>query len=125
MVNILFFTKPEYKEIILPFTYDNNPEDLNAGLVSIEAYGNILGETKYCYASYVVKLKYIDEIVALLKNCSDRTVKVILKIKKEKVVDFKIDLDSLAEAYNDERFKSLELSAWGLNNKRFKDLESR
>lgn len=118
----MFFTKPEYREIVLPLIYDNNPEDLYAGMISIEAYGNILGENKYCYASYLVNLEFIDEMAALLKNSSDKTVKVILKIKKEKVKDFKIDLDSLAEAYNDERFKSFELVCWGLNDKSFKHI---
>lgn len=121
VVDILFFTKPEYREITLPFIYESNSEDLYAGMISIEAYGNISGEKKYCYASYLVNLEFIDEIAALLTNTSDKTVKVILKIKKEKIKDFKIDLDSLAEAYNDERFKSLELFCWGLNNKSFKD----
>lgn len=118
---MFFFTKSEYREITLPFIYDNNPEDLYAGMISIEAYGNILGEKKYCYASYLVNLDFIDEIATLLTNSSDKTVKVILKIKKEKIKDFKIDLDSLVEAYNDDRFKSLELFCWGLNNKSFKD----
>ena len=119
---MLFFKKTEYREITLPFIYDNNPEDLYAGLISIEAYGDVLGANKYCYASYLVNLKFIDEISELLKNSSDKTVKVILKIKNEKVKDFKIDLNSLAEAYNDEKFKSFELFGWGLNDESFKDL---
>ncbi|MGN0473860.1 MAG: hypothetical protein ACI4IJ_02100 [Acutalibacteraceae bacterium] len=123
-VNISFLKKTEYREIILPFIYDDNPEDLHAGLISIEAYGNISGENKYCYVSYLVNLKFINEIAALLKNSSDKTVKVILKVKNGRAKDFKIDLDSLAEAYNDERFKSFELFCWGLNNKSFKDFNS-
>lgn len=118
----MFFTKPEYKEIDLPFIYENNPEDIEAGMVTIEAYGNIFGETKYCYVSYFVDLNYIDEIAALLKDSSDKTVKVILKIKKGKAKDFKIDLNSLAEAYHDERFKELELVGWGLNDKSYREL---
>lgn len=117
----LFFTKPEFKEIKLSFVYDNNPDDLYAGMVSIEAYGNISGEKKYCYASYLVNTEFIDEISALLNDSYDKTVKVILKIKKGKVKDFKIDLDSLARSYNDERFRSLELVGWGLNDKSFRD----
>lgn len=117
----MFFTKPEFKEIKLSFVYDNNPDDLYAGMVSIEAYGNISGEKKYCYASYLVNTEFIDEISALLNDSYDKTVKVILKIKKGKVKDFKIDLDSLARSYNDERFRSLELVGWGLNDKSFRD----
>ena len=45
---MLFFSKPEYKEMILPFTYEDNPEELYAGILSIEVYANILGEYKYC-----------------------------------------------------------------------------
>lgn len=119
----MFFTKYEYKEIMLPIVYDNNSDDLYAGLISIEAYGNISGENKYCFASYSADLKFIDELAALLKNSYGKSVKVILKIKKGKIKDFKIDLDSLAKAYNDERFKQLELVGWGLNDKSFKEID--
>lgn len=118
------FSKTEYKEIILPFIYDNNSDDLYAGMVSIEAYGNVLGENRYCYASYVVNLEYIDEIAARLKSSFNKTVKVIFKIKKGNIKDFKIDLNSLAEACGDERFTTLELAGSGLNNKSFRELNS-
>ena len=65
--------------------------------------------------------KIIDEIVNSLKNNPDKTIKVILKIKKGKLKDFKIDLGSLAEVCNNEKFKSLELIGWGLNDKSFED----
>ena len=52
---------------------------------------------------------------------SYKTIKVILKIKKGKLKDFKIDLGSLAEVCNNEKFKSLELIGWGLNDKSFED----
>lgn len=118
----MFGAKVEYKEMTLPFIYDDNPEDLYAGMISIEASGVILGERKFCYASYVADLNYIDELAGLLRNGLGKTVKVIFKMKKGKVKDFKIDLDSLAEAFNDERFKKLEAAGWGLNDKSYKEL---
>ena len=71
----MLFAKSEYKEIILPFVYDNNPDDLYARMISIEAYGNIDGENKYCYASYLADLEFIDELSAVLKNSYDKTLK--------------------------------------------------
>ena len=38
------FTKPKYKELMLPFQYVENDEDFEAGIISLEAYGNVLGE---------------------------------------------------------------------------------
>lgn len=58
----------EYKENMLPFVYDSNPKDLYAGILGIEAYGNILSENKYFYASYEVDVKFIYELATLLKD---------------------------------------------------------
>ena len=44
----------EYKEEMLPFVYDSNPEDLYAGILGIEAYGNILSENKYLTVSCLI-----------------------------------------------------------------------
>lgn len=124
----MLFTKPTYEKIKLPFILDDDPEDRKAGLISVETYGNVLGHAKYCYASYRLKnpLMYdngdYEQMIDLLKNSTDKTIKVILKIKKGMPKDFKIDVTSLAEAYNDERFNSLELVGWGLNDKSFKEL---
>ena len=132
----MLFSKTEYKEIFLPFKYEREEpkiselqggkysyakDEIYRGSIGIEAYGNIFGENKYCYSLYSADEKIIDEIVNSLKNNPDRTVKVILKIKKEKLKDFKIDLGSLAEVCNNEKFKSLELIGWGLNDKSFED----
>lgn len=134
----MLFSKAEYKEIILPFKYEREEiriselqggkysyekDEIYRGSIGIEAYGNIFGENKYCYSLYSADEKIIDEIVDLLKNNPDKTVKVILKIKKGKLKDFKIDLDSLAEVYNNEKFKLLELLGWGLNDKSFEDIK--
>ncbi len=132
----MLFSKTEYKEIFLPFKYEREEpkiselqggkysyakDEIYRGSIGIEAYGNIFGENKYCYSLYSADEKIIDEIVNSLKNNPDKTIKVILKIKKGKLNDFKIDLGSLAEVCNNEKFKSLELIGWGLNDKSFED----
>lgn len=48
--------------------------------------------------------------------------KIIFKTKKGKIKAFKIDLDSLAQAYNDDRFKALKLLGWGVNDSSFRDM---
>lgn len=113
----------EYKEKMLPFVYDSNTEDLYAGILGIEAYGNILSENKYFYASYEVDVEFIDELATLLKDSYGKEIKFIFKIKKGKIKAFKIDLDSLAKVYNDDRFKKLELLGWGVNDSSFKDMK--
>lgn len=132
----MLFSKTEYKEIFLPFKYEREEpkiselqggkysyakDEIYRGSIGIEAYGNIFGENKYCYSLYSADEKIIDEIVNSLKNNPDKTIKVILKMKKGKLKDFKIDLGSLAEVCNNEKFKSLELIGWGLNDKSFED----
>lgn len=132
----MLFSKTEYKEIFLPFKYEREEpriselqggkysyakDEIYRGSIGIEAYGNIFGENKYCYSLYSADEKIIDEIVNSLKNNSNKNIKVILKIKKGKLKDFKIDLGSLAEVCNNEKFKSLELIGWGLNDKSFED----
>ena len=132
----MLFSKTEYKEIFLPFKYEREEpkiselqggkysyakDEIYRGSIGIEAYGNIFGENKYSYSLYSADEKIIDEIVNSLKNNPDKTIKVILKIKKGKLKDFKIDLGSLAEVCNNEKFKSLELIGWGLNDKSFED----
>lgn len=81
------FKKKEYKEVMLPFKYVYMEEDDNT-FIGIEAFGSILGETKYCYASYVLKDTNMydngdyEDIVSMLKNDnSDKMVKVKIKIK--------------------------------------------
>ena len=127
----MLFSKTEYKELFLPFIYDYNPDDIENGIISIEAYGNVFGEEKYCYANYDLSKKEMydngeyEQIIRLLKNSPDKNIKITFKIKREKIKNFKIDLDSLAAVYNDERLKLLELLGWGLNDKSFKELENR
>ncbi len=127
----MFFTKPAYEEINLPFRLIDVPDDLEAGLINIEAYGNVFGKNKYCYAFYELKsAKMYDngdfkQMIELLKNSIGKTVKVIIKLKKGVPKDFKIDINSLAEVYCDERFKSLSLLGWGFNDQSYKELSSK
>ena len=119
----MFFTKPTYEEIRLPFRFVDVPADLELGLINIEAYGNIFGKNKYCYAWYELKNKKMygngdfEQMIDLLKHSTDKIVKVTIKLKKGVPKDFNIDVNSLAEAYNDGRFKSLSLLGWGFNDK--------
>ena len=123
----MLFSKPEYKEIMLPFRYINDPEDLEAGIISIEAYGHVFREQKYCYASYNLDNPNMyengdyEEMIKLLKVSDGKMVKVIIKVKKGMPKDFKIDVNSLVEEYNDERFKALELGGWGFFDKSFEE----
>ena len=66
-----------------------------------------------------------EQMIELLKNSKDKTVKVIIKLKKGVPKDFKIDVNSLAEVYCDERFTALSLLGWGFNDKSYKELSSR
>ena len=117
------FAKPTYQEISLPFRLIENPADFSAGMISIEAYGNVFGAEKYCYACYELKNSEMyengafDEMLKLLRNSTDKTLKVMIKLKKGMPKDFKIDVASLAEAYGDERFNTLALLGRGFHDK--------
>ncbi len=122
----MLFEKPVYKyqemRFILDEFSDYEPDDEKC-LIDIEAYGNIDGEMKYCYSSFSLKKQEMYEngdfesMLNLLRTPENKTVLVKLKYKKGIVKDFRLMLDSLAKAYNDERFLQLELTGWGLNDK--------
>lgn len=126
----MFFTKPTFEEIRLPFRFIEIPDDLECGIINIEAYGNTFGKKKYCYAYYELKYSKMyhngefEQMVKLLKNSANKTVKVIIKVKKGIPKDFKLDINSLVEVYNDERFKSLSLLGWGFNDKSYEELSA-
>lgn len=109
-------------ELMLPYRYIQPEEDIEAGAISIIAYGSVLGVPKTCYATYIMKkaVMYIngdyEELIDLLKDHEGREVKVLFKIKNEKAKDFKIDLSSFASLYHDDRFINLELVCWGLSD---------
>lgn len=119
------FSKPEYVETEMDFVYDiyTQPEEADNGVISIEAYGNILDTYKYVVLSYSLKDMSLydnggyEEMTGLLKNTAGKKVKVRFKIKGGKIKDAQILIESLADAYNDERFLKLELLGWGVSDK--------
>lgn len=120
------FTRCEYKETYLPFIYVEDEEEFKSGVVSIEAFGEIDGIMRFFDVSYSIPSKYSDEeydfLVGKLKENQNQSVRVSLKYKKDKLKDFTIDLASLAMICNDERFKDMEIIAWGINEKSLRDL---
>lgn len=125
----MLFSRPEYEEIMLPFRYVKDPSDPDeAGLIDLEAYGSVFGETKYIYASYSLKHPNMyengdyEQMIELLKNTVGKMVKVVVKLKKGEAKDAKIDIDSIAEAFSDERFGALELLSWGFNDRSFEEM---
>ena len=119
----MLFSKPEYKEIMMPFKFDDSSDDFACGGISIEAFGDVFGEKKYCYASYTLKDKKMydngeyEQLRKLLADADGKNVKVVFKLIKGKTKDFKMDLDSLAKSCGDDRFRTLELVGWGMNHK--------
>ncbi len=119
------FSKPEYVEVEMDFVYDTytQPEEVDNGFISIEAYGNILDTYKYVTSSYSLKDMSLydnggyEEMTELLRDTRDKKVKVRFKVKDGKIKEAKILIESLADAYNDERFLKLELLGWGVADK--------
>ena len=115
----------------MPFILDEftdcTPDDEKC-LIDIEAYGNIDGQMKYCYSSFSLKKPEMYEngdfenMLNLLRASENKTVLVKLKYKKGILKDFRLMSESLAKAYNDERFLQLELTGWGLNEKSCKTI---
>lgn len=128
---MIFFEKPIYKYQNMPFILDEftdcTPDDEKC-LIDIEAYGNIDGQMKYCYSSFSLKNPEMYEngdfesMLNLLRASENKTVLVKLKYKKGILKDFRLMSESLAKAYNDERFLQLELTGWGLNEKSCKTI---
>lgn len=127
---MFLFKKPEYKYKEMSFILDDFsiPEpDSERCLIDIEAYGEIDGEMKYCYSSYSLKNSEMYEngdyesMLNLLRTPDNKTVLIELKYKNGKLKSFKLQIESLAKAYNDDRFLQLELLGWGLNDKSCKD----
>ena len=120
------FTKPIHKEISLPFIHDcygdDYKESLEAGLIDIEAYGSIDGMHKYLYSSFSLKKASMydngdyEQMLDILTLNQSRQVLITLKYKKDRLVDFKLSLESLAKACDDSRFLELELIASGIND---------
>lgn len=128
---MFLFEKPVYKYQEMHFILDdflNHEPDDERCLIDIEAYGYIDGEMKYCYSSFSLKKQEMydngdfESLLNLLRIPGNKTVLVELKYKKGIVKDFRLILESLAKAYNDERFLQLELTEWGINDKSCKEI---
>ena len=125
------FSKPTYKEVSLPFIHDCYAEEyaeyLEAGLVDIEACGVIDGKQKYFYASFSLKKPNMydngdyEQMIELLKASEGKLATLRLKYKKDRLVSFMLLPESLAQAYEDDRFLQLELAGWGINDISCKD----
>lgn len=109
--------KPEYKEMMLPYTYDENDDEASGGMFYLEFYANVLGEYKYSGISYLTKADYPEAMAEKLVAHQGEWVKVIFKIKNDKVKKVEIDLDHLAQVCGDEGFKNMEIIAWGYDTK--------
>ncbi|MGN0588337.1 MAG: hypothetical protein ACI4KO_02285 [Ruminiclostridium sp.] len=130
---MFLFKKPEYKYIELGFILDDfsiQESDSERITIDIEAYGEIDGKMRYCYSGFTLKDPKMYEngdfesMLDLLRNPDNKTVLIELKYKNGNLKDFRLKTESLAKAYNDERFLQLDLIGWGLNDISCKDMNN-
>ena len=117
---MIFGGKAEYKKEELPFCYIKNKEDIELGGITIEAYGKIDGEMKYLSATFILsdpKMYDRNDYKDMMRVMEETKVVLDLKYKKERLVDFKLDSESLAKNLNDERFNKIEILITGIDNK--------
>ena len=113
------FSKKTRKETNLPFVLIENVEEMEAGFVTLEMYGAIDGNMKY----YTLKKQFMyedgsyEEILKHLKAAENRNVRVELIYKGEKLVNFVMDLNSLALTCSDDRVTDMEYVGSGINDK--------
>ena len=128
---MFLFRKTERRYMEMRFILDDfstHEFDNERCLIDIEAYGEIDGKMKYCYSSFALKNPQMYEngdfesMLSLLRASNHKTVLVELKYRNGRLKDFQLKTDSLAKAYNDERFLQLELTGWGLNDKSCREI---
>lgn len=113
------FTKSEYKDYMMKFEVIKPDEVTFEGRgIDFVAYTNIDSEKIFCFATFLVPYSHEEytEIINELLEYQDKEIKVQVKFKNNNAKDFKIDISSIASAYNDDRLNDLELLAWGLHN---------
>ena len=57
------------------------------------------------------------DMMRVMEETKDKKVVLDLKYKKERLVDFKLDSESLAKNLNDERFNKIEILITGIDDK--------
>ena len=128
---MFLFRKAERRYMEMRFILDDfstHEFDNERCLIDIEAYGEIDGKMKYCYSSFELKNPQMYEngdfesMLSLLRDSNHKTVLVELKYRNGRLKGFQLKTDSLAKAYNDERFLQLELIGWGLNDKSCREM---
>ena len=130
---MFLFKKSEYKYTELGFILDDfsiQESDSERITIDIEAYGEIDGKMRYCYSGFTLQDPKMYEngdfesMLDLLRNPDNKTVLIELKYKNGNLKDFRLKTESLAKAYNDERFLQLDLIGWGLNDISCKDMNN-
>lgn len=113
------FSKANYEKVLLDYRINVTDK-----LPCIEAYGEVFGQTKYCYACYAIKdISMYDDgryekLINDLYNGQGRLkIEVDIKMKKGLPVDFKIELARLASTIGNSDVVNLELLGWGFNDK--------
>lgn len=124
---MFLFAKPVYKTVDMPFFLIESGEDFEAGIISIEAAGVVDNKLMYFYASFSLKKPSLyddgsyENILENLKSIQGREISVVLKYRKARLKNFKIDTESLAQICGDDRLEMLELLGWGINDSSLKE----
>ncbi|MFI3177389.1 MAG: hypothetical protein R3Y67_07875 [Eubacteriales bacterium] len=99
------FSKSDTIQVVLPFVLEKpTKEDREACVISIEAFGEVMGKHSYYYAGFELKSQNYDALIPVLESAQDKKVNLIIKVKNNVVKSFKVDFSYLANEFKDERF---------------------